>query len=496
MSGESAFATYLPAIRARWRLVAIVTLAALAGGLAAMAVVTPKYESTAELVIAPLRVNDRTFVGLSLLRDTGDPARTAQTAARLVDSPAAAELTAQRLGTGWDAKRVEAAVRLGTQRQSNLLTVTARARSAELAARVANEFAGAALAVREHVVESDLRIAIRRLRARLDIERAAGGEGGRETIDRLAALQAAFDAKGDPTLALARSADVPSGRAGAAGWRIVLMALLAGLVVGAVGAVLTDSLDRRVRDHDDAVGAYPLPVLATVPRGSRRARTTSFLLTPATLNAFHTVRAQLQAVGPTRSILVASASSRDGRTTTAAGLAAAMVEAGQRVLLIDLDVGNPELPEVLGVETHAGLGDTMDTEPALGRLAVEAPGLPGLLVLPVMRGDRALFDELAGRLPSLIAEALDGMVDYVIVDGPPLGEVSDTLRLASAVDDVIVVVRPRHTDRARLRATRDLLERSEIYPAGLVVIGHDARSDVLPVPLPPPRDRLWVASSR
>jgi Mrp family chromosome partitioning ATPase len=480
--GESAFTTYLPAIRAHWVLVVALTLAALAGSVAAISLFERKYQATAQILIAPLHITDERFVGLELLRDTGDTARTAQTAARLVDSPRAADLTAKQLGPDWTGKRVQGAVRVEPRGQSNVLAVIAKASSAALAARIANEYTDMALDVREKLVKDQLRRAIDRLRSRLEVERAAGsGAGEQDLVERLTALEAALAADGDPTLSLAQSAPRPDGPVGTPPWRILLMALLGGLVLGALGAVVVDSLDRRVRDEEELARGYPLPTLAVVPRIPRLARRPASLLPPGALTAFHTVRAQLQRLGTQRTILVTSASSGDGRTTTAANLALAMAEAGQRVLLMDLDLRNPELAGAVGVGSERGLGSSLDGDVSLMDLVVESPEAPGLLVLPAAKGDRTHLEALTRRLPDLLSEALDGLADYVIVDTPPLGEVSDGLRLAAQVDDVVVVARLRQTERARLGAMRELLDRAEITPRGMVVIGPAAWSD------PPPQ---------
>ena len=74
------------------------------------------------------------------------------------------------------------------------------------------------------------------------------------------------------------------------------------------------------------------------------------------------------------------------------------------------------------------------------------------------------------RFPLLLAEAR-AAADYVVIDTPPLGEFSDALRTAHDVDDVIVVTRPRHTNRNSFEVMRDLLDRTGHVPAGMVVIG-------------------------
>ena len=79
-------------------------------------------------------------------------------------------------------------------------------------------------------------------------------------------------------------------------------------------------------------------------------------------------------------------------------------------------------------------------------------------------------------LPEVLAAAVRG-ADFVVVDAPPLGEVSDALRIATDVDDIVVVVRPGHTNLPAFRTMRDLLERAESPATGFVVVGEVSSGD-------------------
>ena len=74
----------------------------------------------------------------------------------------------------------------------------------------------------------------------------------------------------------------------------------------------------------------------------------------------------------------------------------------------------------------------------------------------------------------LIAEAKE-VAPYVVVDTPPIGEVSDALRVAHEVDDVAVVIRPGNTDRAGLVTVREMLDQIGVLARGFVVIGATPR---------------------
>jgi Mrp family chromosome partitioning ATPase len=69
------------------------------------------------------------------------------------------------------------------------------------------------------------------------------------------------------------------------------------------------------------------------------------------------------------------------------------------------------------------------------------------------------------------------MADYVIIDTPPIGQVSDALRAAVTVDDIVLVTRPGNTDRTELQHTRELLDRMGHTPTGLLVIGEEGVGD-------------------
>jgi tyrosine-protein kinase Etk/Wzc len=88
--------------------------------------------------------------------------------------------------------------------------------------------------------------------------------------------------------------------------------------------------------------------------------------------------------------------------------------------------------------------------------------------------DPVRVEQLFSQLPQILDEAKTAGA-FVIVDTAPLGEVSDALRVAGHVDDIVILVRPGHTRRAQFAVMRDLLDRAGYAPTGLVVIGSSAK---------------------
>ena len=465
---------FLRALLARRNLVIGVTLAGLLLGLLLIAVRSPKYEATAEVLMSPLPQEDQTFLGLQLLRDSGDPTRTAATAAALLRSNKAAERTARALGGDWTPRAVLKAVQVTPQRESNLLNVTGKATGADDARRLANTFVTESLAARRAALAQEARQELARVRPRLSRVDPTTEAGANfvASVDRLEALSEGRD----PTLSLSEIATRPRAPSGLPAGVILALSVLLAFGIGCGAAWLVESVNQRVRDENEALGMYALPVLARVPKlktRELRERPGPWTLPPAVREAFRTLMLQLREKGDAGGVIVlTSASSKDGKTTSSVNLAASLAAAGNDCILLDLDLRKPDIGRLLHITRGPEVAALQEVGGSLSELLVPAPGLPSLSVLATQptESDVILVDAINRRIPELIEEAR-GLAQYVVVDTAPLGEVGDALRVVGEADDVVVVVRPGSTTRAGFEVMRDLLERVGHRPAGMLLIG-------------------------
>jgi capsular exopolysaccharide synthesis family protein len=454
-----------------------ITLLALAAAIGWLAHRSPQYEAKAEILVSPLPQDDQTFLGIpDVLRDSpSDPTRTIQTAATFVDSPLAASLAARKVDHGYTLDSVQGAVTVEPQGESNILAVTAKVDDKKQAAQLANQFAAAALQVRGQHLKGEVQTQLNQLQARLRTVPRSDAVTRSTIAAQVNQLEAANNGK-DPTLSLLENARVPSTPVGAPAWLVIALSLVAGFMVAMGTALLIELLDRHIRDTDEMLSLYPLPVLARIPKLSRRLAKTAqdaspLSMPPAVREGFRTLLVQLQQRPSTKTIMVTSAPSRDGKTTSAINLAYALVGAGHKVILIDFDLRKPDVGRKLGAKAERGLVSLLADDSKLSDLLVPAAQLPALKVVPAgTEGDVVLLEALSRRLPDMLKEA-EELADYVILDTAPLGEVSDALRITDQVDGIIVVARPGHTARANFQLMRDLLEQTGQTPIGFLVIG-------------------------
>jgi capsular polysaccharide biosynthesis protein len=238
---DAAAPSYAEAVRRHPRVVLGIAAVAVLLGVIWLAVRSPVYEASAEILVAPVSPDDRALLGLEVVRDAaGDPTRTIQTAASLLESPSSAAAAASTLAGAWTPRAAQMAVRVEPLGQTSLVAVTAHASSPQEAVRVANAYATGALHERDRIVGAQIRQRLADLTAQLAALPPARQAASDLTDIRneLAALH------GDPSLALAQRAVPPATRTGTPGWLLVGIILAVGLAAGAATAATLDALER------------------------------------------------------------------------------------------------------------------------------------------------------------------------------------------------------------------------------------------------------------
>ena len=466
---------YVRAIRSHLPLALAIVLAVLLGSVAWLLVRSPVYQSSAQLLVTPVAADSRTYFGLPVVREAGDPVRTLQTAATLADSTDAAALAARRLGDGWTETRVRSAVDVQPQGESSILAVQARATSAQDAVAVANSFARAVVDVRAKALQGAIDKAISDAQSQLKtpgLTPAVQADLNRRVSDLRAIVRGT-----DPTLAISERAPLPRAAQGVPPSLVILLAIVAGTVLAAGAALLIELVTPQpVTREGDLLSIYPLPVLARLPsERARRRRHGEGPVAPhsrAASEAFRFLQLQLElGKGRPRSVLFTSPSRGDGKTESIVGFARELAAAGRSVILIDLDLREPGVARAFGLSPTRDITALLPSAGRLKRALTPVPGEPSLrIVAAVQQPDGTLLGRLTGLLPDVLDEALR-LADYVLIDTPPLGEVGDALQVAGDADEIVIVCRFGNTRARSLETIRDLLERMGRTPTGYLLIG-------------------------
>ena len=271
---------------------------------------------------------------------------------------------------------------------------------------------------------------------------------------------------------IADEAPVPRSTAFPRKTRALTQALLLGLFLGVAGAFLVETLDNTIKTTEDITQYLGLPALGLVPtlkpsgngsprshflihRRTQRAPGPRIAYQPSgtaqnrALEAYRSLRTSLllsNPGAPPQAILVTSALPGEGKSTTGANTAICLAQTGARTLLIDLDLRKPALAKAFGVSAEQGMTTFLTGNSDLSS-QIHQTAFPNLHLVPT--GPRAPNPpELIGseRMATglrLVREYFN----YIVIDSPPVLEITDALVVSPKVDGVILVVQGGKTPR-------------------------------------------------
>ncbi len=479
---------YLQTIRERWWVVLLTMLLTTAAAAAYVLTAEKVYEAEADVLVSPVPDDAQILTSLGLPARSSDPLRDVETAARLISSVEVAQLAAPKLSDtsakNLTPEELRDALTAAPLADSNIVSLIAQSDDPETAAAIANAFGEAAINERTRSFQERLKSKLAELETSVEDGDPADPQV-QATSQEIAQLKLLED-QPDPTLTLEVPARAPDGPISPRPLLSLIAGALAGLILGIGAVFLHRVVDPRLRREEQLFESFRLPVLARIPQDPNGGGTSVHMpispnrLSPQTIEAYRTLRGTLGIFRPpgggARSVFVTSASAKEGKSTTALGLAAAMAQAGNRVIMIEADLRRPELGSALQVGVKQGVVSVLIGETKLEDALVESPLMGPNLRLLLADHTGPATTELFGLkvAEQLIADA-EAIADFVIVDSAPLVEVVDSLPLARLVDDVVICVRLKETRLDRLAQLAELLSESDIRPSGFAIVGTAAR---------------------
>lgn len=426
----------LHSLRRRWPIALAGLVLGTTAGCAALVLSTPTYDATARLYVTV--ASSETGSATDLVQGGNAAEQRVRSYVDIIASPRVLQPAIDELGLDISAQDLAHRVRATSPNDTVLLTLTVNDTSAKRAAATAN-----AISASFTSLVAD------------DLEQA--GPGGTSPVS-IRTVQPALP---------------PEDRASPQISRTLLLGIAGGAAVGVLGALLRDLLDTRIRGRAEVESVTDRPVLGIVPRSKDLEHAPVFIqgnLRSAFAESFRALRTNLRFLGSTgtgRLFVITSANANEGKTTTAVNLAAALMEGGARVAIIDCDLRRPAVATRLDLENNAGLTDVL-----IGRAELEDViqpwGATGQVLLagPVPPNPS---DLLASACMTEVLAALAADNDYVIIDTPPLLPVTDAAILAAATSGAIVVTAAAKSRTNELRDALMILERADAHTLGIAI---------------------------
>jgi capsular exopolysaccharide synthesis family protein len=263
------------------------------------------------------------------------------------------------------------------------------------------------------------------------------------------------------------------------------LGVVLGLFLGVVAALLVEKFRNIFYSPEEIKEAGQLPLLGVIPRytdaeqlpdstalaGSIEGTDGTLRSTSRFQDAFDALYANIRFLysdPPVRSLAICSAAPGDGKSTVALHLAQAAASMGQRVLLVDANLRQPQLHTKLDLPNHKGLSDLLNKKLAPTEIIQRSPMADNLFVLTAGQLLPNSTKLLGSAQMQYLMEEFQATFDLVIYDTSHLLDRMDANFLAAHTDGLLMVVGVRKTNRSVVKQVLEQLNAFRLPSLGVV----------------------------
>jgi succinoglycan biosynthesis transport protein ExoP len=459
------------------------------------------YRATAEVFVSAQPLDNAAVSALSFL--SSDPERVLETQAKVARVPEVARLAVKEGGAGISPSELLGNSSVTADPGADVLSFSVTNGDPQTARDLANAYATGVVLYRRQQDTGSLRQARAEIEKRIADLRATGASSGDPTLGRLLEdsqtlrtrelLQGSNSAIGRPAEGAAKIQPRPV--------RDGFLGGVLGLALGVALVFVRNAVNTRVRSASEIEERLGIPLLGRVPPPPKRLASANRLAViedphSAQSEAYRMLATNIELVNLDRgakSFMVASAIRGEGKSTSSASLAVTFARRGLHVVLLEADLRRPVLSKMLQLDEGPGLTDVAlgraDLEQALASTQLSddqtqptngggtAPGV--LEVLEAGPAPSSPPEFLKSQAVADIVSRLSERGDLLIIDTPPLLQVSDamTMMLSAQIDCVVVATRIGVVRRQAIEEIRRTLDSTPVVKLGFFATGEQSHEE-------------------
>jgi tyrosine-protein kinase Etk/Wzc len=260
---------------------------------------------------------------------------------------------------------------------------------------------------------------------------------------------------------------------------IYLSGLMLGLLLPVAVIYLKAFRNTRIRERKDITTQTATPILGEIGHNKS---TEALIVTndarSVIAEQFRAIRTNLKFFLTGKKhhvILITSSMSGEGKSFISLNLASTLAISGKKVVLLELDLRKPRLSSLIGLPNDHGFTNFVVSNVDLKYLPKAIPNRPNLYIInsgPIPPNPAELL--LQDKVPILF-EYLYANFDYIVIDSPPVGLVTDALLVAGYADTCLYVTRQDYTFKQQISIVDDLFVQGKMKGLAIVINDVDTR---------------------
>ncbi|KQB41524.1 exopolysaccharide transport family protein [Flavobacterium aquidurense] len=197
--------------------------------------------------------------------------------------------------------------------------------------------------------------------------------------------------------------------------------------------------------------------------------------------AFRAIRSSLQflykrqLVSGSKTLMITSSIGGEGKTFCSINIATVFALSEKKTVIIGLDLRKPRLADEFNLTNQIGVVNYLIKQNSLSEItnSTQIPNLDVILSGPIPPNPSELI--LSDSMKELIIE-LKQKYDYIVLDTPPVGLVSDALELAQYADVTLYIARQNYTKKDMITLLNTRVKRGELTNVSIVLNGYENKA--------------------
>ena len=256
-----------------------------------------------------------------------------------------------------------------------------------------------------------------------------------------------------------------------------VLALFLGILFPLLFVFAIYLISNTIQNTDDISKLTQIPIIGVIGLGEEKTVLAVFDKPKSALSeSFRAVRSSLQflykqqKLGGAKTLMITSSVSGEGKTFCSLNIATVFALSGKKTVILGMDLRKPKLFDEFNLTNEVGVVNYLIKQKTIAEI-INHTTIPFLDVItsgPIPPNPAEMM--MSDGMKELI-EALKEKYDYIILDTPPLGLVSDALELAQYCDVTLYIVRQNFTKKEMITLLNNRVKRGELNNTSIILNG-------------------------
>lgn len=261
-----------------------------------------------------------------------------------------------------------------------------------------------------------------------------------------------------------------------------MVALLLGTIVPLFFIIAKEILDTHIHSAEEIERLSPIPILGIVGKKTTTSNLTVFLKPrSAVAESFRALRSNIQFLfvrNPkvkSKVIVISSSVSGEGKTFVCINMATVLALGGKKTIVVGMDLRKPRLYKDFEISNDLGIVNYLISEASIESI-IQKTKVPNLDIIPAGPVPPNPSELLISPATEELLNSLKKEYDYILIDTPPVGIVSDAIELINHADSSMYVVRQNFSQKGMLKMINEKYEKGEVSNLSIVLNDFNVKS--------------------